>query len=237
MKRPELRLSAIATLVLLACAACSSGSDDGIDVTTSWLGSLHRYERVSGTEQFGVYLMKGGTRPAHVGQIIVGSAEITISARSDLNAISPAAYEELRAAFAKALEREAAQRFAAKPGASGPADTADTYILRAALTNLTVKRKSRNFGPVGLNDLEFTFDDAAIELVLHEKRSNARRGVIVQKAEGPVARRNALADRFRSLAARAAEKTAEARDGINRKAALPVAPALAPAKPSEPSKK
>lgn len=223
--------------MLLACVACSSDSDDGTDVTTSWLGPLHRYDRMSGTEQFGVYLMKGDARPAHVARIVVGPAEITVSARSDLNAISPSAYEELRAAFAEALEREVAQRFPAKTGADGAANNADTYIMRAALTNLTVKRKSKKFGPAGLRDLEFSFDDAAIELVLHEKRSNARRGVVVQKAAGQAARWNALADRFKGFAAQAAQKAAEARDEINRKAAQPVAPAVAPKKPSAPSRK
>lgn len=228
MKRPILKSSIIGAL-LLASSACSSGGEDGIDVTTSWLGSLHRYEQISGAGRSGVFLMKNGSRPAHVARIVVEPAEITVSSRSDLNAISPAAYEKLRDVLTAALAREAAKQF---PSSGAPADNADTYLLRVALTNLTVKRKTRKTGPAGLNDLEFNFDDAAIELGIRERRSNARRGAAIHRLQARNAGWNALVGRFGDFAVQAIAKAAEARDGVNRKAAQPRASAPAANKPS-----
>jgi hypothetical protein len=229
MKRPAFKLSAISALVMVLCAACGSGDDDGLDLTTNWLGPIRHYERLSGEALFGVYLHKNGTRPARVLRIDVAPAEITVSTRSDLNALSPAAYEQLRAAFEKALTRQIANRLPATTGTEQKG--ADAYILRAALTNLTIKRVSKKFGPAGLRDLEFSFDNSAIEISLHEYRSNARRAVIVQKAEGPKLRWSALADRFDAIALQAAQKTAEAREGIDKKANQPEKPPEKPAKP------
>jgi len=226
MKRPEFKLSAICVLVLVLCAACGSGGGDGLDVTTSWLGPLRHYERLSGEEQYGVYLRNDGTRPARVLRFDIARAEITVSTGSDLNALSPAAYEQLRTALEKALTRQIAGRF---PGATATTGTApkgaDSYLFRAALTNLTVKRVSKKLGPAGLRDLEFSFDDSAMEISLNENRSNARRAVIVQKVEGGKLRWNEIANRFEALALQAAEKTAEARDGIDKKASQPIRPA------------
>jgi len=227
MTRPAFKLSAICALVLVLCAACGSGDDDGLDVTTSWLGPLRQYERLSGEDQYGVYLRNDATRPARVLRFDIAPAEITVSTGSDLNALSPAAYEELRGALVKALARQIASRFPAPAAsATGTAEKGtDSYVLRAALTNLTIKRVSRKLGPAGLRDLEFSLDDSAIEISLHEQRSNARRAVIVQKVGGGKLRWNALADRFDALALQAAEKTAEARDGIDKKANAPEKPA------------
>jgi hypothetical protein len=227
MKRPQLKLSSICVLVLALCAACGSGENDGLDVTTSWLGPLRQYERLSGEEQYGVYLRNDGTRPARVLRIEIAPAEITISTRSDLNTLSPAAYEQLRTALEKALTRQITTRFPAPAARAAGSDqeNADSYVLRAALTNLTIKRVSKEFDLVGLRDLEFSFDGSAIEISLHEKRSNARQAVIVQKAAGKKFRWNALDDEFDTLARSAAEKTAEARDGIDKKASAPEKPA------------
>lgn len=232
MKRPVLKSSIIGAF-LLAGGACSSG-DGGIDVATSWLGPLHQYEQIRGTEDFGVYVMKDGGRPAYVERVLVGPAEITISAESDLNAISPATYEKLRNAFTTALAREVARRLPASSQATG---AKDIYILRTALTNLTVKRKAKKFGQVGLDGLEFTFDRAAVELGLHERRSNARRGVVIEKASGKPAQWSALPDRFQAFAAKAIEKAAEARTAINKKASKPEPAAPAPKNPPPPAKK
>lgn len=219
MKRPEFKLSAISVLVLFLCASCGSGDDDGLDVSTSWLGPLRQYERLSGEEQYGIYLRNDGTRPTRVLRLDIAPAEITVSTESDLNALSPAAYEQMRAALEKALVEQIASRFPGTAATTGTApEGADSYLLRAALTNLTIKRVSQNPGPAGLRDLEFSFDKSAMEISLHENRSNARRAVIVHKVEGGKLRWNALADRFAAIALQAAEKTAQARDGIDNKA-------------------
>jgi hypothetical protein len=228
MNRPILKSSMLG-VVLLACGACASG-EDNIDTATSWLGPLHRYERLSGTDDFGVYLLKNGVgRPAYVERVVVQPAEITISPSSDLNAVSVAAFAQIRSALTAALNAEVAKRIPASD--SGP-DNRDVYEFRAAITNLTVKKKSNAFGQVALEDLEFSFEDAAAEAGLHESRSNARRAVIIEKIQGEAVRWPALRDRFAAFAAQVAGKVAEARREIDRKAAEPAAPA--PQKSTEP---
>lgn len=231
MKRPEFRFSVIGILVLFICAACSSGKDEGIDVATNWLGPLHQYERVSGKDRFGIFLKKDSSPPATVRQLRIDPAEITISARSDLNALNPASYEQLRAAFSDTLKEHVARRFPA-PAEKGLQD-GDAYVLRAALTNLTVKRKTKAFGPIELKGLEFSSEDTALEISLHELRTNIRHAVIVQKVADGKMSWNGLRERFRALAEEAAAKTAEARDGINKKANQPKVP---PAKAAAPKK-
>lgn len=231
MKRPDFKFSALAVLALLVSASCSSGKDDDIGVTTNWLGQLHQFEQVSGKDRFGVFLKKDTSPPAMVRQFLIAPAEITISPRSDLNALNPAAYEQLRTAFSDALKEHVASRFPASPD-TGRQD-GDTYVLRAALTNLTVKRKTSAFGPAEPKDLEFTLEDTTVEIGLHEQRTNTRRAVIVQKATGGKIAWNGLPERFRAFAMEAATKLAEARDGINKKANRPKAP---PAKVTAPQK-
>lgn len=231
MKRPNFK-SSLSGILLLACGACSSG-EDNIDTTTSWLGPLHRYVQLSGSDDFGVYLLKDDLgRPAFVDHVIVGPAEITVSVESDLNSISPAAYEQLRAAFTAALDEEITER---PPGSGTTGDSRDTYVVRAALTNLTIRKISKEFGQVGLNDLEFRFDDAALEIGLYESTTNLRRAVIIEKVQANTARWNDLRSRFGAFAAQIAKKTAEARAGINGKAAQPEPPA--PQKTPQPEKK
>lgn len=230
MKRPTFKSTVLGTL-LLACGACSSG--DTIDTTTSWLGPLHRYEQLSGTGDFGVYLLKDtGNRPAIVGRIVASPAEVTVSVQSDLNAISPTAYEQLRATFSASLTKSFASD-RRNPDAGD--DKGDAYFVRAALTNLTVKKVSNEFGLVGLKDLEFGFEDAALEIGIYERRTNARRAVIIEKVQGKKVRWDVLRERFTGFAERVAEKTSEARAAIDKKASQPAAPALK--KPAEPSKK
>lgn len=232
MKRPDLKLSVFGALALLVCASCSSGDDDGISVTTNWLGPLRHFERLSGGEGFGVFLKNDPSIPASVRELRIGPAEITISPNSDLNALEPAPYERLRAGFADALRRHIAG------GAPAGTDQKDgeTYVLHAALTNLTVTRKTREFGPVGLENLEFSLEGAAIEISLHQQSTNMRRAVIVQRAAGGKVAGNDLTERFNALAIEAAKTVAEARNGINRKASQPPPPPAKATPPGPPEK-
>tara|TARA_R110000868_G_scaffold43803_6_gene146974 strand:+ start:17568 stop:18269 length:702 start_codon:yes stop_codon:yes gene_type:complete len=233
MNRPAYRLSAIGLLMLITCAACSSGNDDVLGVSTNWLGPLHRYERQSGADSFGVFVRKEGTRPARVKQLILAPAEITVSAASDFNSLDPAAYEKVRAAFSDALKKHIA---ASARSSSADAD-ADAYILRIALTNLTVKRNTTKIGPVSLDELEFAFNGAAIEASLSERSTNARRAVFAHKADAGKALWKDLGTLFDRFARQAAEKTAEARAAIDRKASLPEKPAEKTAEKTDASQK
>jgi hypothetical protein len=231
MKHPELRFSVIGILMLFICAACSSGKDDDIGVTTRWLGPLHQYERLSGKDRFGVFLKKDALPPATVRQLRIAPVEITISAGSDLNALNPASYEQLRAAFSEPLKEQVARRFPAPT--EKELQDGDTYVLRAALANLTVKRKTTQFGSAELKDLEFATEDTAVEISFREMRTNIRRAVIVQKITGGKISWNGLRERIKAVTMEAATKVAEARDGINKKANQPKAP---PAKDAAPNK-
>ena len=143
-------------------------------------------------------------------------AEITISARSDPNSIDPAAYGKLRAALTAAFRQELSKQFtvSASPGPG-------VYKFRGALTNLTAKRKVGEIGPPGLADLEFQFENSAIEAELRDTRSNTRHAVFVLKAQAANTRWTGLADVFKKFAAEAATQAATARNEIKKRANRP----------------
>ncbi len=216
MKIRNARIWGLSGILLTVCAACSSGDSDGLDVKTNWLGPLYKYERITGKDNFGIFLIKGEPGPTSLERIMLETAEITISARSDLNSIDPAAYGKLRAELTAAFRQELSKQFtvSASPGPG-------VYKFRAALTNLTAKRKVGGIGPPGLADLEFQFGNSAIEAELRDTRSNMRHSVIVLKAQAANTSWLGLADVFRKFAADAVTQAATARDEIKKRASRP----------------
>jgi hypothetical protein len=161
-----LKFPGIFTLASILLAGCSSG--DAPDMTTSWLGPLHAYERVSGADDDGVFVLRDG-KPVAAERIILAPAGITVSVDSDLSSITPRAYERICAAFADALVRELSKQ---------PNDTSadsDAYIVRIALTNLTAKRIGKDIGAASLDDLKFSFEMSAIEAEFRNLRKRRKR--------------------------------------------------------------
>jgi len=207
-----LKFPGIFTLASILLAGCSSGDDP--DMTTSWLGPLHAYERVSGADDDGVFVLRDG-KPVAAERIILAPAEITVSVDSDLNSITPRAYEHIRAAFADALVRELSKQ---------PNDTSadsDAYIVRIALTNLTAKRIGKDIGAASLDDLKFSFEMSAIEAEFRNRRTNSRSAVIVAPAKAKETTASGLADAFGTFAERISTRIAQARAELSKRARAP----------------
>ncbi|MGB0632204.1 MAG: hypothetical protein ACPGRZ_16050 [Alphaproteobacteria bacterium] len=214
----SLKLSVFCGLAALTLTACSSGDDLG--VTTSWLGPLHNYERISGEENDGVFILRGN-KPVTAERIFLAPAEITISADSDLNSVTPRAYERIRSAFADALARELSKQ------PNKTSDDASAYFVRIALTGLTAKRIGKDAGAATLSDLKFSFDISAIEAELRNRQTNTRNAVIVFPARAATTEAGGLPTVFESLAQRVYARISDARAALDKRAQAP-----APAAPA-----
>lgn len=208
----SLKIPGICGLAAIFLAACSPGDD--LDLNTSWLGPLHNFERISGQDKDGLFIRKGST-PVAADRILLAPAEITVSVESDLNSITPRAYENIRRAFADALARELSKQ---------PNDTSqqtNAYIVRIALTNMTAKRIGRDIGASTLADLKISFSMAAIEAEFRNRQTNSRNAVIVMPATANEIDANRLPGLFASFAEKIAAGVAQARAELTKRSRAP----------------
>lgn len=223
MKIRELRTLAISTSFLLICAACSSSDKDGVELTTPWLGPLHGFERVSGKDDFGVFLKSAPGITTRFDGVVLTPPEFTISSGSDLEAISPAAYGKIKEMFVDVFQQEFTKQF---PSAKTGADrNATSHFIHAALTNVTITRKTNNTRAAQLSDLTFSFEGSTLEVEIRVQKSNARQAVVVLAAKAANTTWNNLRAQLGVLASQAAAESDKARGAINARADQPAPPA------------
>ena len=203
--------------------ACSSDNDSPI-VTTSWLGPLAQYQQISGSEGSGVFILKQRIGAQPVGRILIQPAEITISNRSDLNSVTPPIYDQIRSAFADAL----ANRLAEQGSNSAAGKETETYLVRVALTNVTVKRKDISPNDPTLSRLRISFENASIEAELFAQRTNIRDAVIIFPATAGETASADLNTLFRRFAENFATQLGTARSSLNSRPSQPTSPAKNP---------
>ena len=211
----SLKLPVICGLAAIFLAACSSSDD--LDLTTSWLGPLHNYERVGAGTSGGLFILKD-VKPAAADRILLAPAEITVSVESDLNSISPRAYERIRRLFADALARELSKQ------PNNTSDNADAYIVHIALTNLTAKRIGKEISATALSDLKFSFGTAAVKAELRHQQTNSRDAVILMPAPGPETTTSGLPGLLASFAEKISARVSQARTELSKRSRAPVAP-------------
>lgn len=229
MKLRELKSLAISASFLVLCAACSSGDKDSVDLATPWLGPLHGFERVSGEDDFGVFLKRTSGATVKLERSIVSSPEIIVSTSSDLEAMSPAAYERVRSLLSEVFRQELAKQI---PTANSDAERgAASHVIHAALTNITVTRTTNAATAVQVSELQFSFENSTFEAEIRETTSNARRAVVVLPTKAEKTGWNALRAQLSAFARQIAAEIGKARSAINTQADQPPAPAVkAPAK-------
>jgi hypothetical protein len=203
--------------------ACSSDNDPLV-VTTSWLGPLAQYQRVSGSEKSGVFILKQRNGAQPVGRILIQPAEITISNRSDLNSVTPSIYDQIRSAFADAL----ANRLAEQGSNSAAGKETEIYLVRVALTNVTVKRKDISPKDPTLSRLRISFENASIEAELFAQRTNIRDAVIISPATAGETASADLNTLFHRFAENFATQLATARSRLNSRPLQPTSPTKKP---------
>ena len=207
-----LKIAGFCGFASMVLASCSS--NDSAGATTSWLGPLHNYERVGGENDNGVFVLKG-SKPVAAERILLAPTEITISANSDLNSITPSAYERIRRNFADVLARE----FSKQPNKAS--DVSGAYVVRITLTNLTAKRIGKDVGTNPLADLRFSFESAAIEVELRNQQTNTRNAVVVLPARAKTVTASGLPQTLTNFAQRVWVRISEARAELSRRAATP----------------
>ncbi len=198
-------------MLLVSCS-----SDHGPSGTTSWLGPLQGYERVGGENYNAVFVLRS-SKPVAAERILLAPAEITISVNSDLNSITPSAYERIRRIFADVIARE----FSKQPNKTSNASGA--YVVRITLTNLTAKRIDKDVGANSLADLRFSFESAAIEVELRNRQTNTRNAVVVLPARAKTVKASGLPQTLTNLSQRVWVGISEARAELSRRAATPAA--------------
>lgn len=203
--------------------ACSSDNDPLV-VTTSWLGPLAQYQQVSGSEESGIFILKQRDGAQPVGRILIQPAEITISNRSDLNSLTPSIYDQIRSAFADAL----ANRLAEQGSNSAAGKETEIYLVRVALTNVTVKRKDIAPKDPTLSRLRISFENASIEAELFAQRTNIREAVIISPATAGETASADLNTLFRRFAENFATQLATARSRLNSRPSQPTSPTKKP---------
>ena len=214
----SLKLPGICGLAAMLLAACSS--NDEADFTTSWLGPLHSYECITGQDNTGLFILKD-SRPVAAERILLAPAEITVSVESDLNSISPRAYERMRRLFADAL----AQELSKQP--NDTSENASAYLVRVALTNLTAKRIGKEIEETVLADLKFSFKMTAIEVEFRNRLTNARSAVMVMPAGANETNASGLPGVLASFAEKTSVQIARARAELTKRSRAPAAPSPA----------
>mgnify|MGYP003628865157 CR=1 FL=1 len=223
MKIRNLAITAISASFLVLGAGCSSDDAGNPGISTPWLGTLQGFERVGGKDEFGVFRRIAPGRMARFERGILVAPEITVSARSDLDAMHPETYEKIKSLFDAALRQELAKQFpitAAGAGRSGA-----THEINIVLNRVTVTRSTNNTLAVRLEDLRFSFPGATIEGDFRELTSNARAAAIVLSASAGTVGWNALRDQLSAFARQTAEQAAVAYKAINEEADKPADPA------------
>ncbi len=229
MKLGKIKSLVISASFLILCAACSSGAKDGVDLTTPWLGPLNGFERVSGKDEFGIFLKNTSGATVRFESVIITPPELIVSAGSDLEAISPDAYEQINALFSEIFRQELAKQIPTMNTGTPPG--AASHRINAAMTNITITRKTDNTAAGQLKDLQFSFDGSTIEAEIRDRKSNARQAVIILSTKPGKTDRAALRAQFTEFARLAATEIGQARSAINTRADQPSAPALeSPAK-------
>jgi len=224
MKLREIKSLVISASLLVLCAACSSGAKDGVELTTPWLGPLNGFERVSGKDEFGIFLKSTSGATVRFETAIITPPELIISARSDLEAISPDAYEQINALFSEIFRQELAKQIPTMNTGTPPG--AASHRINAAMTNITITRKTDNPAAGQLKDLQFSFEGSTIEAEIRDRKSNSRRAVIILSAKPGKTDWAALRAQFTEFAHQAAAEIGQARSAINTRADQPSAPAL-----------
>lgn len=222
----EFKTLAISASFLFLSAACSTGGGDAVELETPWLGPLRGYERIAGSEDFGSFLrISGGAIRFERGTL--APPEIFISANSDLEAISPAIYEEIKRLFSEVFRQEMANQFPA--ASAGTASDAPSHLIKTALTNVTVTRTTDSTRVPGLRDLQFSFENSTTETEIRLRRTNMRQAVIILPAKAEKTTWSGLRARFTEFARLTAAEAGKVRDAVNTRADRPP-PAKAPAK-------
>lgn len=235
MKLSEIKPLVISASFLILCAACSSGAKDGTDLATPWLGPLYGFERISGKDEFGVFLKSTSGATARFERGIITPPELIVSAGSDLEAISPDAYEQINGLFSEVFRQELAKLIpTTNTGAvPGTPPGAGSHRINAAMTNITITRKTDNLAAGRLSDLQFSFEGSTIEAEIRDRKSNLRRAVIILPATAAKTDWAALRAQFTKFARQAAAEVGKARSAINTRADQPPPPSPAPKTPAK----
>jgi hypothetical protein len=203
----------------LLLTACSS-NDVPLNRTTHWLGPLAQYQQVTGSEKSGIFILKqrDGARP--VGRILMEPVEITISNRSDLNSLTDSMYDRIRSAFADAL----ANRLAEQGDNLAAGKETENYLVRVALTNVTVKRKESSLKDPTLSRSRISFENASIEAELRNKHTNVREAVIITPATAGETTSTNLYTLFYRFAENFATELVTARTWLNSRSSQTISP-------------
>lgn len=228
MKTRHLKTLVISASFLVLCAACSSSDKDGVDLETPWLGPLHGFERLSGKDNSGIFLKDAPGTPVRFERSVLAPPEFIVSASSDLESISPAAYEQIKTLFADVFRQEMAKQISTAN--TGSERSAATHAVYSALTNVTITRKTNSARAARLSDLVFSFEGSTLEVEIRVRRSNARRAVIVLPAKAGNIAWNDLRGRLAGLVREAAAEVGKAGSAINAKADQPPPAVKTPAK-------
>ena len=220
----ELKMMAISACFLALGAACSSGDNDGLDLNTPWLGPLYGFERVSGKDDTGVFLKKTTGATDRFERGLIAPPEIVVSAGSDLESISPAIYDNIKALFTEVFRQEMAKQIPIAE--TGAEREAASHLIQAALINITVTRKTDSPFAVQLGDLQFSFESAKIEAEIRVRKSNARRAAFILPLMAEKTSWNALRPVFTAFARLAATEAGKTRSAIDAKAEQPPPPAV-----------
>lgn len=221
----NLKTLTISATFLFLCAACSSSEKHGVELTTPWLGPVQGFERVSGQDNVGVFLRSTTGETVRFERAVILPPEIIVSTRSDLESMSPATFAQIKRLFSDIFQQEMAKQF---PTAKD--DNAASHLIPAALTNVTVTRKTDAARTALITDLQFSFEDAAIEAEFRVRKTNARQAVFVLPATAGKTDWNNLPALFTKIARAAAAEAGKTRDAINARADRPPPAAKAPAK-------
>jgi len=208
-----------AGLLLTACS-----SDGSLDATSRWLGPLAQYQQVSGSEGSGIFILKQRDDAQPMGRILLQPVEITISNRSDLNSVTPSIYGQIRSAFADAL----IERLAKQDGNPATGKETETYLVRVALTNVTVKRNDSSPKDPTLSRLRISFENASIEAELRAQRSNIRDAVIITPATAEESGNTDLNSIFRRFAENFGTQLKAARNRLNSRRSQQTSPTKKP---------
>lgn len=223
MRLSELKIAIISASLLILCVACSSGDENGVDLKTPWLGPLQGFDRVSGKDGSGVFVKDTVGATDRFERGILLPPEIIVSARSHLQSITPAAYQNIKAMFAEAFRQELAKQIPIAP--AGTELAAASHLIQLALINITVTRKTNSPFAAQLSDLQVSFQGSTIEVDIRARKSNARQAVIILPATAGSFDWNALRVQVTVFARQAAAEIGKAHSAINAKADQPPPPA------------
>ena len=214
MKHPIPPFLALAAVALTLLAACSSRDETPV-LTTGWLGTLAGFERVSEEVASRVYVRRSDKEMPSIATIYIEQVTISVAPGSNLAIINPDHIAELRQMLTETIRKAVGVKFRI-----ATERTRDSHMLRAALTNVIVDRTGGFAEITPQSALRFGFGIAALESVIREPGTNARRVATVGRPSDANGSRKTpdswpdIPKRLTSLADQLADQIAAARDAL-----------------------